>query len=192
MANRLFRQTAFARVLTSPTTTPRQRRALIQTSSPDQIKLILELIGNTLQGNLALTEAEKAKLRPKRKTLKRLWGERATVAIKRRELLRNTRSVATLLKSVHVGVLEKVDGRRDESDTGGESPQGEYPETGRSDTSGGRQISEDGLDDGLEEDEKADEEERRPDEDRSPGQDRPSEEEEERAKNEAENKPKEA
>jgi hypothetical protein len=74
-----------------------QRNALLRAISPDQVKVIREIIHNVLTGTIKLTAAQKTVL-SKHKTLLRLLGDKkATHGAVKRALQRATNAISAVL-----------------------------------------------------------------------------------------------
>ena len=110
MSAKFWNNGSFIKMLTALSTSPRQRTALIQTASSEQLKVVLELVGNTLGGVLKFSQDSLAALKAKRNVYKRLWARGHSLAVKRRELVKHIRSLTVLLKAIHSDVTDIIHG----------------------------------------------------------------------------------
>ena len=158
MSQKFWNNTSFVEVLTAPGTRPKQRLALFQTASSEQLKLILELIGNTLGGVLLFSQTAYAKLRPKRNLYKKLWDGATALAEKRRDLLKHIRSVSILLRAIHSDIVyivnggggeESVPGPRTRDDT--EKKRGKKPKKKQSESFGPPRVPRESVEDSSDE-----------------------------------------
>lgn len=82
-------------------TTPSQaqRKALLDTITNEQLKALVEVTHNLLQGNIPLTEAQKRKLRKHKTFLKILGDPKVSNSIKRDALCRKGAVVTAVLRA---------------------------------------------------------------------------------------------
>lgn len=111
MGQRLDDNIHFIRLLIDPSTKRKQKKELIKTSTTEQLKTVLEVLGNVLYGNVQVDETAKYKLRKHKTFLKRLWHDRATLNQKRELVLHNFSVVNNVLRSSYISVLNLIRGK---------------------------------------------------------------------------------
>ena len=72
---------------------------LLRITSDNEIKAILELIGNFKQGNFSFRIKDGKKLKAYEGELDSLWDDKTEIKSKRRKLIRNIRCVQLLVKT---------------------------------------------------------------------------------------------
>lgn len=95
-SRRIARQTAFLKLLYK--CPPRQRKALIQYVTDEQLAAISQIAFNILQGNVPMNEEHKKKLKRYRTVIRSLASRRVSKARKRQALLRYHSLIPHLIK----------------------------------------------------------------------------------------------
>lgn len=110
MAQRVEKHLALFRLLVE--TTEAQRLAILKTSTPSQIRSLLEAIYNVLKGTCPISDKAKKKLYRQRTTIRRLVSKDLTLQQRQRLLVRHATLLPLLLKNV-VDIFSKADYSRE-------------------------------------------------------------------------------
>jgi hypothetical protein len=95
----LKKHAPFLRILQT-TTSRLQRKALLDTITNDQLKVLVEVTVNVLRGALPLTKSYKVKLQKHKKLIRALGDQSISLKTKKTLLCRQGQAIALLLKSV--------------------------------------------------------------------------------------------
>jgi hypothetical protein len=82
------------------TTSRLQRKALLDTITNDQLKVLIEVTVNLLRGVLPITTAQKSKLKKYRKLIRLIGDQTVSLKTKKDALCRQGQAIAVLLKAV--------------------------------------------------------------------------------------------
>ena len=77
----------------------RQLRHIIKSASDEEIRTILELIGNLNEGNFAARISDLEKLKPLEGELDSLFNDRVSISLKRRKLVNKITLLTAVLKA---------------------------------------------------------------------------------------------
>ena len=97
--SRLIKHIDVVKILTAHHTSARRGRALIRTATGDQLKLILEIVGNTLNGTIPIKRHYLDALKAHKWTYKTLWADPAHLDDKRASMLKSYQALTVLLRS---------------------------------------------------------------------------------------------
>lgn len=98
MNNLLKKETPFLRLLLA--TTYQQQKAMIKTITPSQMKVIVQIAYNVLQGNRELAEKDKKKLQRNKLVIRRFIAKGLAREKRAKLLLKYLNSILLLIKAI--------------------------------------------------------------------------------------------
>jgi hypothetical protein len=99
MSQLLKKHAPFLRILQT-TTSRLQLKALLDTITNDQLKVLVQVTVNVLRGSLPLTQSYKVKLKKHKRLIRALGDPSISLKTKKKLLCRQGQAIALLLKSV--------------------------------------------------------------------------------------------
>lgn len=85
-----------------------QKKVLIETTTTEQLKTILEIVGNVLYGNIPISDVSKRKLRKHKTLLQTLWHDRSTLSKKRKYVLRHYSAINNVVQSARTFIIKQL------------------------------------------------------------------------------------
>ena len=98
MAQKIEKHLPLFRLLVD--TTEAQRRAIVKTFSPSQLRAVLEAIYNVLKGTCPISDKVKTALFQRRRVIRRLVGKELTREQQRRQIVKHRDTLPLLLQPV--------------------------------------------------------------------------------------------
>lgn len=119
MSVRIRKNAFYLRLLLEDSGTLQFRKALLKHASKEQLRAVLELIGNILYRNIRAPEGVLKKETKHKGVIKSLWGDRQKLELKRVKLIKYARIVLRFLTSAKTFLDRHVlSGRKNSRDTG--------------------------------------------------------------------------
>lgn len=99
MSKRVLNNWAFLHILTESTSN-KQKRALLNTATTEQVKAVAEIVANTLAGSLPVPPSARKRLLRYRTGLREIAAQSTSISKRKALLLKFIRALGTLLSSI--------------------------------------------------------------------------------------------